>query len=57
MRQTLSDDGLPQDPRFLGDTEVGQEKSLKSPSELFTLSPKGCSQEIKNYITETKDEV
>ena len=27
MRQILSDDGLPQDPRFLGDTEVGQERA------------------------------
>ena len=32
-------------------------KSLKSPSELLTLSSKGCSQEIRGYITETKDEV
>lgn len=32
-------------------------QSLKSPSESLTLSPKGCSQQIRGYITETKNGV
>lgn len=49
VRHILSDDRVPQDPKWQESTQIDQEGDSDLPENFFTLSPKG--QELSGHIT------